>query len=214
MTAARDEVLARVRRALADVPAGESPEDVPVPRDYRRREATSARELVEQLADRLRDYGAGVQSVAGPDVAAAVGRACAARGSRRVAVPADLPEAWLPPGLDVVVDGGLTAERLDDCDAVVSGCGLAIAQTGTLVLDGGPAQGRRLLSLVPDHHVCVVRADQVVGLVPEAISALAESARQGRPITFVSGPSATSDIELRRVQGVHGPRRLDVLIVG
>src|SRR2546429_775693 len=97
MTAARDEVLARVRRALADVPAGESPEDVPVPRDYRRREATSARELVEQLADRLRDYGAGVQSVAGPDVAAAVGRACAARGSRRGGRPPPPPPGPAPP---------------------------------------------------------------------------------------------------------------------
>ena len=152
--------------------------------------------------------------VAADSVAATVGRVCAERGSRRIAVPADLPDGWLPADLEAVVDGGLTADQLDACDAVVTGCGLAIAQTGTLVLDGGPAQGRRLLSLVPDHHVCVVRAEQVVGLVPEAIATLGEPARQGRSITFISGPSATSDIELRRVQGVHGPRKLDVLIVG
>jgi L-lactate dehydrogenase complex protein LldG len=214
VTAARDEILARVRRALADVPEGETPDDVPVPRDYRREAAAEPERLLETLTDRLRDYGAGVHRVTADEVAATVGRVCAERGSRRVAAPPDLPPAWLPADLEVVADGGLTAQQLDGCDAVVTSCGLAIAQTGTLVLDAGPAQGRRLLSLVPDHHVCVVRAEQVVGLVPEAVAALGEAAREGRPITLVSGPSATSDIELRRVQGVHGPRKLDVLIVG
>jgi L-lactate dehydrogenase complex protein LldG len=213
VTTARDEILARVRRALADVPDGETPADVPVPRGYRREEAAGPEARLDALTDRLRDYGAGVHRVAAAGVAATVGRVCAERGSRRVAVPADLPPAWLPAGLDVVVDGGLTAEQLDACDGVVTGCGLAIAQTGTLVLEAGPSQGRRLLSLVPDHHVCVLRAEQVVGLVPEAVAALGEAAREGRPITLVSGPSATSDIELRRVQGVHGPRKLDVVIV-
>jgi len=213
MTPAREEILERVRRALAGVPAGESPEDVPVRRGYRRAADVPRQRLLDALADRLRDYGAGVHRVRPGETAATVGRVCEARGSRRVAVPPDLPGGWLPPGLDAVRDRGLTAEELDACDAVLSGCALAVAETGTLVLDCGPGQGRRLLSLVPDHYVCVVRAEQVVGLVPEAIAALREAAERGRPITFVSGPSATSDIELSRVQGVHGPRLLDVLIV-
>lgn len=213
MTSAREEILGRIRRALADVPAGEPAQDVAVPRAYGQREAAAREQLVDLLADRLRDYGAGVHRVAARDVAAAVGRACGARASRRLVVPPDLPPAWQPPGLEILADGGLSAEQLDACDAVLSGCALAVAQTGTLVLDGGAAQGRRLLTLVPDHHVCVVRSEQVVGLVPEAISGLRQAALAGRPITFISGPSATSDIELRRVPGVHGPRKLDVLIV-
>jgi L-lactate dehydrogenase complex protein LldG len=103
--------------------------------------------------------------------------------------------------------------RLDAYDAALTGCALAIAETGTVVLDGGPASGRRALTLVPDHHLCVVRSDQIVATVPDAIAALAPAAREGRPITFVSGPSATSDIELERVEGVHGPRKLDVFVV-
>jgi L-lactate dehydrogenase complex protein LldG len=102
---------------------------------------------------------------------------------------------------------------LDGFDAALTGCALAIAETGTIVLDGGPASGRRALTLVPDHHLCVVHAEQIVASVPEAIAALAEAARDRRPITFVSGPSATSDIELERVEGVHGPRKLDVFVV-
>ena len=213
MTPAREEILGRVRRALGGVPAGETAEDVPVPRGYRRQAATPREQLLDTLADRLRDYGAGDHRVPPGEVAATVRRVCEARGSRRVAVPPDLPGGWLPDGIDTVPDGGLTTEELDACDGALSGCRLAVAETGTLVLDGGPGQGRRLLSLVPDHHVCIVGAEQVVGLVPEAIARLREAAEQGRPITFVSGPSATSDIELSRVQGVHGPRKLDVLLV-
>ena len=108
---------------------------------------------------------------------------------------------------------GLTAAELDELDGAITGCAVAIAETGTFVLDGGAGQGRRALSLVPDLHVCVVRAEQVVGLVPEAIEHLEQAVREGRPLTFVSGPSATSDIELNRVEGVHGPRILHVLLV-
>jgi L-lactate dehydrogenase complex protein LldG len=131
-------------------------------------------------------------------------------------VPADLPLDWLPPEIEAVPDRAdrpLGVRDLDAIDGVLTGCALGIAETGTIVLDGGAASGGRALTLVPDHHVCVVEASQIVASVPDAIAALEPAAREGRPITFVSGPSATSDIELERVEGVHGPRKLDILVV-
>lgn len=205
MSAAREAILGRIRAALDDHPAIE-----PVPRDYAI--AWSGGDPVELFAQRVAEYRATVRRVdelAGvPD---AVREALAAHDARRVAIPADLPEAWRPPGVELVVDAGLAPRELDDLDGALTGCALAIAQTGTIVLDGGPAQGRRALTLVPDLHLCVVRAEQVVGSLPEAFAALEGHVR---PITLVSGPSATSDIELERVEGVHGPRRLEVLLVG
>jgi len=132
------------------------------------------------------------------------------RGARRVVVPAGLDLAALPAGTEIVVDDGLPAAALDAVDGVITAAAVAIAETGTIVLDGSPDQGRRALSLVPDYHVCIVRAEQVVALVPEALARL----DPGRPLTWISGPSATSDIELDRVQGVHGPRTLEVILVG
>nr|MDT0523484.1 LUD domain-containing protein [Streptomyces sp. DSM 41633] len=126
-----------------------------------------------------------------------------------VVIPADLPIEWVA-GVTTVADTpALSVEQLDRADAVLTGCALGIAATGTIVLDAGPGQGRRALTLVPDHHVCVVRTDQIVDTVPQAFAELTPT----RPLTFISGPSATSDIELQRVEGVHGPRTLDVLIV-
>ena len=132
---------------------------------------------------------------------------------RRLVAPPDLPPGWAPPGVELLRDGGLTNEQLDAADGVLTGCALAVAQTGTIVLDGGAAQGRRALTLLPDYHLCVVQAGQIVGLLPEAVARLGAAARAGRPLTLISGPSATSDIELNRVEGVHGPRTLEVLIV-
>ena len=155
-----------------------------------------------------------MRRVAPDGVADAVARACEQWGLRHVVVPAALPSQWRPAGTAVVQDNGLTAAQLDEIDGAITGCAVAMAQTGTLVLDGEGACGRRVLTLVPDHHICIVAADQIVELVPEGIAALAPAVRERRaPVTFISGPSASSDIELSRVEGVHGPRHLLVLIV-
>jgi L-lactate dehydrogenase complex protein LldG len=134
-------------------------------------------------------------------------------GAERLAVPHDLPNEWRPKRIDLTEDDGLSAHALDALDGALTGCALAIAETGTIVLDGGRAQGRRALTLVPDYHLCVVEADAIVATVPEAVRSLEPTVREGRPLTFISGPSATSDIELNRVEGVHGPRTLHVVVV-
>jgi L-lactate dehydrogenase complex protein LldG len=212
---ARAEILRRVRGALMDVPPDERPSDVPVAREYERGGRAGRSGVVELLEDRLRDYRAEVRRVAGPSVARAIGDACRSLALTRVAVPPGLPAEWLPvEGVELVEDHGLSARELDAIDGALTGCAVAIAQTGTLVLDGQGPSGRRLLTLVPDNYVCVVAADQVVESVPEALARVAPAVREhGLPITLVSGPSASSDIELTRVEGVHGPRNLLVVIV-
>ncbi|MEU9077656.1 lactate utilization protein C [Kitasatospora sp. NPDC004745] len=214
MTGSRERVLARIRAALADRPdtAPDVPE-APVRRDYLTAHGPEdPAALLDLLARNLTDYRAHVHHSTADGLPELVARLLRERGSRSVAVPADLPGAWLS-ALDatrpVVESEELTAERLDAVDSVLTGCALAVAETGTIVLDAGPAQGRRALTLVPDHHLCVVRADQVVASLPRALPRLDPT----RPQTWISGPSATSDIELDRVEGVHGPRRLDVLLV-
>jgi L-lactate dehydrogenase complex protein LldG len=212
---AREEILQRIRAGLGDVPAAERPADVVVARDYRRTRELQGEPLVERFAERMADYAARVRRVSAVELPDAVTAACAEMGLRRVVVPAGLPATWRPRDVDLVEDDGLGASELDAIDGVVTGCSVAIAETGTLVLDGQGRCGRRLLTLVPDHHICVVGADQIVELVPEAIAAVAPAVREGgAPITLVSGPSASSDIELSRVEGVHGPRHLLVLIAG
>jgi L-lactate dehydrogenase complex protein LldG len=211
VNAAREEILARVRRALADVPSAEHAEDVSVPRGYQEHEPEGT---LERFVERLQDYGAAVRLVGADDVARAAADACSARGVVGVAVPPDLPSGWLPAGVEIITDDGLTPRELDRIGGAMTGCALAIAETGTIVLDAGEGQGRRVLSLVPDIHVCVVREDQVVDGVPAALRRVAAGLRAARrPVTFVSGPSATSDIELSRVEGVHGPRQLEVIVM-
>lgn len=193
---ARDEILARMRRALEG--ASEAP---PVPREYRR-SLDAEVDVVAMLIDRLVDYKANVHR--GLDaIPEALG------GAVRVAVPADLPAEWRRGSAEFVEDRGLTTEELDGVDAVLTGCAAAVAVSGTIMLDAGAAQGRRALTLVPDHHVVVVRRDQIRGHLAEALPRLDPTA----PQTWISGPSATSDIELQRVEGVHGPRRLDVVLL-
>lgn len=203
MSAARDEVLARVRAALRDVPAGE-PVEPP-----RYEPPPSGFDPVQRFAERVADYRATVREV--DDLAQTIALVCGEQGANRVGVPPALPAEWRPPDVELVEDHGLSPQELDALDGTLTGCALAIAETGTFVLDGGERSGRRALTLVPDLHICVVERSQVVAGVSDAIRAL--EGRRG-PFTFVSGPSATSDIELDRVEGVHGPRRLEVLITG
>ncbi|MCS0605502.1 LUD domain-containing protein [Streptomyces sp. LP11] len=210
----RERILGRVRRALADVPADDAPYATAVPRDYLREhgERTTGR-TVELLAENLADYRALVHRSTEAELPALVARLLAGRGAREVLVPPGLPVEWLAATDAVRVPDRATdtAHRLDRVDSVVTGCALAIAETGTLVLDGSPDQGRRRITLIPDHHVCVVRVPgQVVASVPEAFERLDPV----RPLTWISGPSATSDIELDRVEGVHGPRTLEVVLLG
>ena len=223
--AARAEVLARIRTALASpapgspaprspapagsTPEGEAPAGDPVPRTYRISGDLGTAQLLDLLAERLRDYGCTVRRTAPGQLMTAVGEALGQRGARRIVVPAGLDLTGLPAGTVIVADDGLSPAALDAVDGVITGAAVAIAETGTIVLDGSPGQGRRAVSLVPDYHLCIVRAEQVVALVPEALARL----NPGRPLTWISGPSATSDIELDRVQGVHGPRTLEVILV-
>jgi L-lactate dehydrogenase complex protein LldG len=203
---ARDAVLARVRTAIRGAAAS------PVRRDYRRIGALDPEARVRLLCERIGDYRAEVRRVAPGEIEAALADVLAARGATRLGIPPGLPTEWLPASGEYAVDDGLTARELDRLDGAITGCTLAVAETGTLILSGGPAEGRRALTLVPDLHVCVVAEHQVVQLLPEATPALTALAFEGRPLTFVSGPSATSDIELSRVEGVHGPRTLVVLV--
>jgi L-lactate dehydrogenase complex protein LldG len=266
---AREEILARVRRALADVPKDEPTE---VARGYLRQHGSlTEAETIDLLAENLADYRAHVHRSSEAELPATIARLLTEHGSTSVAIPNALPEPWLtelgpaitqvpdapsesglnelppetartpdalpepglnelPPETARIADAHsevrlaqlpaaitrvpdsveLTPRRLDEVHSVISACALAIAETGTIILDGGPGQGRRLLTLVPDHHICVIRVpDQVVASVPQAL----EGVDPTRPQTWIAGPSATSDIELDRVEGVHGPRTLDVILV-
>jgi L-lactate dehydrogenase complex protein LldG len=205
---ARSEVLGRIRAALADRPT-----PPPVPRDYDHQRPIS--DIVGLLVERVADYRATVHRVAADAVPATVASVLRERQAKVMVGPSDLPAPWRAEGVRWLLDGGssaqgLTVEQLDGADGVLTGCAVAIAETGTIVLDAGTAQGRRSLTLLPDYHLCVVLADQIVGTVPEGIARLDPV----RPLTFISGPSATSDIELDRVEGVHGPRTLEVIIAG
>ena len=201
MNEARDEILARTRAAISE---GAPPD--PVARAYRTTGVLDGPGRVALLAERLLDYRARVEHTTETALRDLLDEI--ARGGR-IAVPRGLPETWRP--ANPIEDHGLSTHELDALDGVVTGCTVAIAETGTLVLAGGEREGRRALTLVPDVHICVVRTDQIVETVPEAFAALL--GHEHRPLTLVSGPSATSDIELERVEGVHGPRTLIVVIV-
>ncbi|WP_042388139.1 LutC/YkgG family protein [Streptacidiphilus melanogenes] len=204
---ARDTVLGRIRAALADVPAEEAVGDAPVPRDYRRGRAEA--DAVGLFAERVADYRARVVQTTPERARATIAGLLAGSDVRTLVVPPAFPPDLVPEGPWQRLEEPLEPGDLEAADTVLTTCRAGIAVTGTIVLDAGPGQGRRALTLLPDHHLCVVRAEQIVADVPDAIALL----DPGRPLTFVSGPSATSDIELDRVEGVHGPRSLDVVIV-
>jgi L-lactate dehydrogenase complex protein LldG len=224
MSAAREQILGRIRAATRDVPRSEpaswnGPKTPDGPDAYNRDHTLDRGALPDRFAERVADYHATVLRCGADDAAieAALADAVADHAAHHLLIPHDLPPAWLPDGIDPLVDmpgDPLDLDTLDGSDGVITGSALGIAETGTIVLDSGPGQGRRALSLVPDLHLCVVRVGDIVGTVPEGVEALAGAGREGRPITFVSGPSATSDIELNRVEGVHGPRRLVVILAG
>ncbi|GAA2402884.1 LUD domain-containing protein [Streptomyces glaucosporus] len=212
----RDVVLGRIRRALADVPRSEAPDGVPVAREYERAHVPdgpgASGALVDLLAENLADYRALVHRTDGDGLPLLLCRLLLERGSGTVLVPPGLPPWWLKAADATRIHdrAGSTPRELDAVDSVVTGCAVAIAETGTIVLDGGPDQGRRRITLIPDHHICVVRVPgQVVASVPQALERLDPA----RPLTWISGPSATSDIELDRVEGVHGPRTLEVVLL-
>jgi L-lactate dehydrogenase complex protein LldG len=235
-TSARETILAAIRTALADAPTGTRhdttpgaadgvggedrvgtvdgvADEPPIAREYLTAHVSTG--LVDLLAENLADYRAHVHRTSPAELPDVIARLLAEHGSTGVAVPTDLPEEWLTTAraADVAVTADtppLSPEVLDRTDSVITGCALAIAETGTIVLDAGPGQGRRVLTLIPDHHICVIHCpEQVVASVPEALPKLDPV----RPQTWIAGPSATSDIELDRVEGVHGPRRLDAVLV-
>ncbi len=205
---ARDEVLARIAAAHRAAPPSSSPY-ASIERTYRRTSDASPSALTERLVDRLLDYKASVRRCAPDGIAATIATALAARGLRSLAVPPGLPPEWTADAEVELRVEPLSVADLDGVDGVLTGCAVAVAETGTLILDGGAGMGRRVLSLIPDYHLCVVRPGQLVADVPQALARLEPT----RPLTMISGPSATSDIELNRVEGVHGPRTLEVVVV-
>jgi L-lactate dehydrogenase complex protein LldG len=206
MTTARDEIIARIRAIPRLAPPA-------TPRAYRRETTLDRAAVVRLFCERVADYRAEVRAVSGVEVAGEIAAAFERRHARRVGFPPGLPAEWRPAG-GGIEDDELSVAELDGLDGVVTGCTVAIAETGTIVLAGGPDAVRRALTLVPDLHICVVQASQIVASVPEATAVLEPLVRdERRPLTLVSGPSATSDIELDRVEGVHGPRSLVVLVV-
>ena len=205
---AREAMLGRIRVAMGDGAA--VPE---IPRDYRVGADLAPAVVVRMFAERVGEYRATVHQASTDSLPAVVAAILAGSGATRVVVPPGLPAGWLAAVTPVTTvltdDGAITADELDGVDVVITGSAVTIAETGTIVLDAAPDQGRRVITLVPDHHICVVTAGSIVVTVPEGLARMHPT----RPLTMISGPSATSDIELDRVEGVHGPRNLDVIIV-
>jgi L-lactate dehydrogenase complex protein LldG len=207
---AREETLSRIRTALPGDPLHPAASHAAIPRLYNRAGILSREARLELFIDRLLDYDTEIIEIeTAAEISAAIIQAAR---EERLITPQDFPAEWLPTNLAMVLDNNLSTAEIDEAQAVLTTCEVAIASTGTIVLVHVGAQGRRVLTLLPDHHVCVVRRDQVVETVPEAFAAIAS--QSALPITTISGPSATSDIEMTRIRGVHGPRRLTVILYG
>lgn len=208
MSSARDEILERVRAHSS----GSQPID---PRTPLRGRTVAPSDRAELFCARVADYRAEVIRTSEDAAGETVLNALRTHRAARIGIPRGLPTSWRPPGIELVTVDAVDATELDGLDGVVTGCTVAIADTGTIVLSSGPTEGPRALTLVPDFHVCVVLESQVVASLPDAIPVVRDLVAAGRrPLTFISGPSATSDIELERVEGVHGPRTLTVVVVG
>jgi L-lactate dehydrogenase complex protein LldG len=209
---ARDVILSRISAALG--PAATAPNPAAdwdkLPRTYIQSDSLTGHALIELFEDRLRDYGANVFHASAAEIPQTISKVLAARGLKRMLIPAGLPADWLPPEIPFTQDLDLPYEKLDSFEGVLTSVTTAIAATGSLVLQHGPGQGRRALTLIPDYHLSVIFLDQIVETVPAAFARLDRT----RPTTFISGPSATADIEMTRIKGVHGPRFLDVILVG
>jgi L-lactate dehydrogenase complex protein LldG len=208
---AREAILTRIRKANGGSTGDRQGDHARIRREYRITSSLSRPILVDLLAARLEHYQVGVRRTTEAGLADAIAQSLATRGARRIVIPRAVPGRWLTPGLEYTVDEGVSYETLDRADGVLTGCTLAIALTGTIILRHGPSEGRRASTLIPDYHLCVVRSDQIVETVPEAFRRI--SADGPRLLTTISGPSATADIEMTRVRGVHGPRTLEVLLV-
>jgi L-lactate dehydrogenase complex protein LldG len=209
----REIVLSRIRTALLprDVPRDAESSWSAIPRHYRRSSDASTGSVLELLIDRLKDYDAQVSHSSQAGITHMIAQMLAARNAGTMLVPQGFPEALLPEGFTYIRDEELSPALLDDCGGIITTCTLAIAETGTIVLQNAPGQGRRAASLVPDYHLCLIEAARVFATVPEAFAALQSTSRL--PTTFISGPSATADIEMTRIKGVHGPRFLDVILI-
>jgi L-lactate dehydrogenase complex protein LldG len=201
----RDRILERIRKANAHASAHE----LSIPRAYDRASTRSAANTLALFEERLRDYDAHVFAVHRDEIARKTAELLAAANRRRIAIPASLPSEWLHEGIEWVPDHDLSFDSLNNVDGVMTAATVGVAISGSIALQHGPAEGRRILTLLPDYHLCVIEAAQVVETLPEAFVRLDPS----RPVTFFSGPSATADIEMTRIKGVHGPRFLDVLLV-
>jgi L-lactate dehydrogenase complex protein LldG len=208
---AREDVLGRIRGAIGQPASGRGQDYETVPRLYRQAGTLDLEARLELFRSRIEHYECGCFRCTRDQLPDAIGRALTARGKRRLILPAGLPAEWLPAAFEFVRDAGLSYAELDGCDGAITGCTIAIAQTGSIVLCHDELEGRRALTLIPDYHLCVIRAEQVVETVPEGLRhpRVAGSAL----VTTISGPSATADIEMTRIKGVHGPRTLDVVLV-
>lgn len=217
MNNSKDLILTRISNSLQDIPLTEKPEDVLVPRNYRVKSDLSKSELLELFIERVTDYKANVQIINEDQVSQVIAEVCQQKKIQKVVVSESFQDSFKPKNVQLYIDqisNPMAHSELDDMDAVVTTSALGVAETGSIALDAGNGQGRRALSLIPDIHICLVRQANIVELIPEAFQQLYEQvANQGSPITLISGPSATSDIELNRVEGVHGPRVLEVLVI-
>jgi L-lactate dehydrogenase complex protein LldG len=212
-TPAREEILARIHAALPEKAKNIASSYASIPRLYERTGTLDAHTRLDLFIDRLLDYDTEIIQVESEsELPPAIARALQQAGQQRLLAAAEFPAAWLPADVSIELDRKLSTAEIDRAEAVLTTCEIAIASTGTIILVHGGAQGRRVITLLPDHHICLVRRDQVVELVPEALKAIASES--SLPITTISGPSATSDIEMTRIRGVHGPRRLTVVLYG